>query len=219
MTTLSDKSSKSTNETNSNKPGINESGTSEASIHQVDKSNNVKQDSIETSRIDRAQHSKSEVSIYERLQYLGRDFVDICHYVILFFISLVVVWTAGKEFFYIFQKGSADLKDILLLFIYLELLAMIGIYFKTHRLPVQFLIFIAITALSRHLVVDVQAVSEYYHLWLLATISVAVMILSFSIVILTWTAKMFGRPEDYYDDHQSPNTEHHLPSFNIRKRR
>ncbi len=89
---------------------------------------------------------------------------------------------------------------------------MIGIYFKTHRLPVQFLIFIAITALSRHLVVDVQAVSDNFHLWLLATISFAIMVLSASIVILTWTAKMFGRPEDYLDDHQIRSTEHHLPS-------
>lgn len=155
--------------------------------------------------------SKPKMEIHERMQHIGREFVDICHYIILFLIS-VVVWTAGKEFFVIFQKGSADLKDILLLFIYLELLAMIGIYFKTHRLPVQFLIFIAITALSRHLVVDVQAVSDNFHLWLLATISFAIMVLSASIVILTWTAKMFGRPEDYLDDHQMTSTEHHLPS-------
>ena len=156
--------------------------------------------------------SKLNMGIHERMQHIGREFVDICHYIILFLISVVVVWTAGKEFFVIFQKGSADLKDILLLFIYLELLAMIGIYFKTHRLPVQFLIFIAITALSRHLVVDVQAVSDNFHLWLLATISFAIMVLSASIVILTWTAKMFGRPEDYLDDHQVTSTEHHLPS-------
>lgn len=156
--------------------------------------------------------SKTNMGIHERMQHIGREFVDICHYIILFLISVVVVWTAGKEFFVIFQKGSADLKDILLLFIYLELLAMIGIYFKTHRLPVQFLIFIAITALSRHLVVDVQAVSDDFHLWLLATISFAIMVLSASIVILTWTAKMFGRPEDYLDDHQVTSTEHHLPS-------
>ena len=155
---------------------------------------------------------KPNMGIHERMQHIGREFVDICHYIILFLISVVVVWTAGKEFFVIFQKGSADLKDILLLFIYLELLAMIGIYFKTHRLPVQFLIFIAITALSRHLVVDVQAVSDNFHLWLLATISFAIMVLSASIVILTWTAKMFGRPEDYLDDHQISSTEHHLPS-------
>ncbi len=155
--------------------------------------------------------SKPKTGIHERMQHIGREFVDICHYIILFLISVVVVWTAGKEFFVIFQKGSADLKDILLLFIYLELLAMIGIYFKTHRLPVQFLIFIAITALSRHLVVDVQAVSDNFHLWLLATISFAIMVLSASIVVLTWTARMFGRPEDYLDDHKIISTEHHLP--------
>jgi phosphate starvation-inducible membrane PsiE len=143
--------------------------------------------------------AKKNVGVHERLQRVGREFVDICHYVILFLISVVVVWTAGKEFVGIVQKGSADLKDILMLFIYLELLAMIGIYFKTHRLPVQFLIFIAITALSRHLVVDVQAVSDYFHLWLLATISIAIMVLSASIVVLTWTAKTFGRPEDNLD--------------------
>ena len=57
-----------------------------------------------------------------------------------------------------FEKGYASLKDILMLFIYLELGDMIGIFFKTHRLPVQFLIFIAITALARHLVIDVQQV-------------------------------------------------------------
>lgn len=161
------------------------------------------------------EHSlRSDQGKHKHLQYVGRELVDIFHYVILFLISVVVVWTAGKEFLVIFQKGSADLKDILLLFIYLELLAMIGIYFKTHRLPVQFLIFIAITALSRHLVVDVQAVSENFHLWLLATISFAILALSASIVILTWTAKMFGRPEDYLDNQEDNSTEHHLPSFN-----
>lgn len=56
---------------------------------------------------------KPYMDIHERLQHIGREFVDICHYIILFLISVVVVWTAGKEFFIIFQKGSADLKDIL----------------------------------------------------------------------------------------------------------
>ena len=118
----------------------------------------------------------------------------------------------GKEFIVIIQKGSAALKDILMLFIYLELLAMIGIYFKTHRLPVQFLIFIAITALSRHLVVDVQAVSDYFHLWLLATISVVIILLSASIVVLTWTARTYGRPEDNLDSaHVNSTTKALLP--------
>ncbi len=132
----------------------------------------------------------------EKIQSLGEMLVDIGHLVALFCIGVVIVWAGYGEFVTIVQKGSADLKDILMLFIYLELLAMTGIYFKTHRLPVQFLIYIAITALSRHLVIDVQAVSDTYHLWLLLTITVSIFVLSMAIVLLTWTANQFGRPED-----------------------
>lgn len=136
-----------------------------------------------------------------RVQNLGVILVDIGHYLALLLIGLVVIWAAGAEFFGIVENGKAALKDILMLFIYLELLAMIGIYFKTHRLPVQFLIYIAITALSRHLVVDVQAVSDTFHLWLLITITVSIFVLSLAIVLLTWTANQYGRPED---NHQKP---------------
>ena len=46
---------------------------------------------------------------------------------------------------------------MLLLFIYLEVGAMVGIYFKTNHMPVRFLIYVAITALTRHLVGFVNA--------------------------------------------------------------
>ena len=132
----------------------------------------------------------------EKLQALGSALVDIFHNLALFVIGATVVWSAAYEYLHIMEKGYAALKDILLLFIYLELGAMIGIYFKTHRLPVQFLIFIAITALSRHLVIDVQKVSDPFHLDLLLTISGAVVLLSLALVILTFTARKYGRPED-----------------------
>jgi len=94
------------------------------------------------------------------------------------------------------KSGHASLEEILLLFIYLELGAMVGTYFKTRRLPVQFLIYIAITALSRHLVIDVQKVADSFHLYLLLSITVAIAILSVSILILSYTAKHYGCPED-----------------------
>jgi phosphate starvation-inducible membrane PsiE len=132
----------------------------------------------------------------EKVQSIGNVFVDIFHYLALFIIGATVVWSAGHEYLEMMEKGYAALKDILLLFIYLELGAMIGIYFKTHRLPVQFLIFIAITALSRHLVIDVQQVSENFHLYLLLSISGAIVLLSGALLILTFTANKYGRPED-----------------------
>ena len=135
-------------------------------------------------------------NISEKIQAVGDIMVDLFHYLALFVIGGTVVWSAIYEYMHIMAAGHAKLKDILLLFIYLELGAMVGIYFKTHRLPVQFLIYIAITALSRHLVIDVQKVSTDFHLYLLLIITVAIAILSLSVLILTYTGNKFGRPED-----------------------
>jgi phosphate starvation-inducible membrane PsiE len=132
----------------------------------------------------------------KKIQKIGNNLVDVFHFLALFVIGGTVVWSAAYEYLHMMDKGYAALKDILLLFIYLELGAMIGIYFKTHRLPVQFLIFIAITALSRHLVIDVQKVSDPFHLYLLLSISGAILLLSGSLYVLTYTAKKYGRPED-----------------------
>jgi phosphate starvation-inducible membrane PsiE len=60
---------------------------------------------------------------------------------------------------------------------------------------VQYLIYIAITALYRHLVIDVQKVSDNFHLFLLLSITGAIAILSLSIFILSYTARKFGSPE------------------------
>jgi phosphate starvation-inducible membrane PsiE len=135
-------------------------------------------------------------SYTEKTQQIGNTLVDVFHYLALFIIGATVVWSAVYEYLHMMDKGYAALKDILLLFIYLELGAMIGIYFKTHRLPVQFLIFIAITALSRHLVIDVQQVSDSFHLYLLLSISGSIVLLSGALFVLSYTARKYGRPED-----------------------
>lgn len=140
----------------------------------------------------------------DRVQKFGNTLVDMFHFLALFVIGATVVWSATYEYLHLMEKGYAELKDILLLFIYLELGAMIGIYFKTHRLPVQFLIFIAITALSRHLVIDVQHVSDSFHLYLLLSISGSIVLLSGALIILTYTAKKFGRPEDDVSKDNNP---------------
>ena len=88
---------------------------------------------------------------------VGNFITAVFHNLMLFVISVATVWSALGEFSHIFMGEAAPtLKDILLLFIYLEVLAMVGIYFRTHRLPVRFLVYIAITALTRVLVVDLK---------------------------------------------------------------
>ena len=89
-------------------------------------------------------------------QALGNLLVDAFHYLALFAIGATIVWSAVFAFIDMSGKGHASIDDILLLFIYLELGAMVGIYFKTNHMPVRFLIYVAITALTRMLIADVQ---------------------------------------------------------------
>ncbi|MFM8445126.1 MAG: phosphate-starvation-inducible protein PsiE [Methylococcus sp.] len=136
---------------------------------------------------------------FQSIQKIGDTLVDLFHHLALFGIGATIVWSAVHDYLDMMRAGHATLEDILLLFIYLELGAMVGIYFRTRRLPVQYLIYIAITALSRHLVIDVRMVSDAFHLYLLMSIAGAIGVLSLAILVLSFTAKRYGCPEEAGD--------------------
>ncbi|HUL56428.1 MAG TPA: phosphate-starvation-inducible PsiE family protein [Usitatibacter sp.] len=87
---------------------------------------------------------------------VGSFLVDAFHYLALFAIGGTIVWSAIHSFVDMVGNGRATIDDILLLFIYLELGAMVGIYFTTNHMPVRFLIYVSITALTRLLILDIQ---------------------------------------------------------------
>ena len=95
--------------------------------------------------------------VHSLADVVGKLLVDVFHYLALFAICGSIVWSAVHAFIGMAVNGQAGIGDILLLFIYLELGAMVGIYFKTNHMPVRFLIYVAITALVRLLIGDIQA--------------------------------------------------------------
>lgn len=119
---------------------------------------------------------------FERLERaadtVGTILVKSFHLLALFAIGGATVWSAVYAFGGMVEKGRADIADILLLFIYLELGAMVGIYFKTNRMPVRFLIYVAITALTR-LMIEVISVTHEANLTVIM-ISGAILLLVFA---------------------------------------
>ena len=120
---------------------------------------------------------------------IGTLLVDAFHYLALFAIGATTVWSAVALFVGMLSKGRADLSDILLLFIYLEIGAMVGIYFKTTRLPVRYLIYIAITALARVLIEIVSA--EHRTGTDLLIVAGAILVLSFAELVLRYASYKF----------------------------
>lgn len=91
---------------------------------------------------------------------VGRFLTDAFHFIGLFAIGGATAWAAFFAFVGMLQKGHATIDDLLLLFIYLEIGSMVGIYFRTNHMPVRFLVYVGITAITRHLIVYVQDVAE-----------------------------------------------------------
>ena len=95
-------------------------------------------------------------TLHAQADSLGNLCVEAFHYLALFGIGAITAYAAIVTFVGMVQKGSVSVDDILLLFIYLELGAMTGIYFKTNHMPIRFLLYVAITALTRLLIGDVS---------------------------------------------------------------
>lgn len=119
----------------------------------------------------------------------GNVLVEGFHLLGLFAIGAATVWAAAIAFTAMMRKGGASIEDLLLLFIYLEIGAMVGIYFKTNHMPVRFLIYVAITALTRHLVGYVNA-QHKPEMDLLITAG-AIFILAISVLVLRYASFKF----------------------------
>src|SRR6478609_12143998 len=125
----------------------------------------------------------------EAVNTIGEFLVDAFHFLALFAIGATTVWSALRAFIGMVAQGRATLTDILLLFIYLEIGAMVGIYFKTTRLPVRYLIYIAITALGRVLIEIVSA--EHKTGTDLMVVAGAILLLSLAVLILRFGSYKF----------------------------
>ena len=128
---------------------------------------------------------------------VGNLLVDLFHYVALFAIGGSIVWSAVTVFIEMSSKGHASIEDILLLFIYLELGAMVGIYFKTNHMPVRFLVYVAITALIRMLIGDIQANHEP-DLGILY-ITGSILLLAFANLVVRYGSSKFPSPKSEKD--------------------
>ena len=80
--------------------------------------------------------------------------IKITEKALLAIIALLTVLATCEEVLKIYHTNSVQLADLLLLFIYTEVLGMIGIFFVSNRIPITLPIFIAMTAISRLIILQ-----------------------------------------------------------------
>ena len=108
--------------------------------------------------------------------------INLAEKLLLASIALLAMVATGQEILTIIENRSIDLADLLLLFIYTEVLGMIGIFFVSKRIPITLPIFIAITAITRLIILqgkDMDMISLLYEAGAILILSLAILAVRF----------------------------------------
>ena len=124
----------------------------------------------------------------------GNLIVDGFHFVALFAIIVTIIISAVLAFSEMIANQAISIEDILLLFIYLELGVMVGIYIKTNHMPIRFLLYVAITALTRMIVGEIQVNHEPNMAILYA--SVAILLLAISNFVIRFASNRYPSEQE-----------------------
>jgi protein PsiE len=98
------------------------------------------------------------------------------------------------------NSGTVALADLLLLFLYLEILAMVGVYFRSGQLPVRFPIYIAIVALARYLVLDMKSLD----VWRMLGVTASMLLLACAVLVIRYGHTRFPYDENLKDRDPQP---------------
>lgn len=109
----------------------------------------------------------------------------------LLVIAVATTIAMGLEIAAMIKAVHVTLADLLLLFIYLEVLAMVGIYLKCGKLPIRMPLYIAIVAVARYMILDMKNLDTLRMIGLAGT----VLILALSILAIR-----YGHTKFPYDD-------------------
>ena len=101
---------------------------------------------------------------------------------VLIVIAIATVVAILQEIAVMITNLEVTLADLLLLFIFLEVLAMVGIYYKSGRLPVRLPLYIAIVALARYIIIDMKGMD----FWEMIGISIGILLITIAILILRY---------------------------------
>lgn len=116
----------------------------------------------------------------------------------LILIALLTIVAMGQEIWVVIQQGMVTLADLLLFFIYLEVLAMVSSYLQSGRLPVRMPLYIVIVALARYMALDMKNLDT----WRMLGLAGAILVIALSILVIRYGHKRFpyGKTDQSEDD-------------------
>ena len=105
----------------------------------------------------------------------------------LVIIAIATVIAVSIEIMSMVSAMTVTLADLLLLFIYLEVLALVKMYLDSGKLPIRMPLYIAIVALARYLILDMKNLD----VWQMLAISGSMLLIAITILIHRYSSTKF----------------------------
>jgi protein PsiE len=110
----------------------------------------------------------------------------------LFIITIATMFAGYDAVITMYESRVVHLGDLLLLFLYLEVLAMVAIYIDSGKLPVRLPMYIAIVALARYLILEMKDLTE----WQMIAVAVTITLITLSTLVLRYGTMKYPYPEN-----------------------
>jgi protein PsiE len=110
----------------------------------------------------------------------------------LMVIGLATIVAGYQEVMVMIGNAKVTLADLLLMFLYLEVLTMVGLYYNSGKLPVRFPLYIAMVALARYLILDIKDLD----VWRMLAVSGSVLLIALAVLLIRYGHVRFPYTED-----------------------
>ena len=123
--------------------------------------------------------------------------LDLIEKLLLVLIMLATLVAVGAEIMHMVRYQKVELSDLLLLFIYAEVMGMLAAYYNSNRIPVTLPLIIAMTALSRMIILQSKELDKIvliYESGSILLLSIAALIMSMKDRVSLEKLKQRGTP-------------------------
>jgi protein PsiE len=103
-------------------------------------------------------------------------------YLILIIVTLATITAVAHEALSLILEGKVHISDLLLLFIYLEVISMVAVYLESGQVPVRMPLYIAMVALARYLILDMKNLDS----WTMVAISGAILLIAIAVLVVRY---------------------------------
>lgn len=130
------------------------------------------------------------------VRYLNQRLLTLVEHFGLLAIAIATVIAMVSEILQMWGLQRVSLTDLLLLFLYMEVLAMVRLYYGTGKLPVRFPLYIGMVALARYLILDMK---EMDGLRIMA-VTGAVLLLAIAVLAIRYGDARYPYPSNNEDE-------------------